>query len=332
MSKLFKLKEWLTLNEAANHLSSVFGEQVTIADIYRLALDNHIMLSVNFINLAEAKKVELIKVTDLEYKIVAPKGLKDFPESGFFRVPINAKYPISREYWLKSIEPELLMIKGLWDLPMIGNEKLTVEHLYQQETSGLSIKEEPLKGVFIQRENSYFQLYSSFGNNPEAEAELNDTIDTSSECNSNVHSNFNEPEVKVGLNDTINTASECDSSIHSNLNEPNNSRLKTDHSYPMGMLSKQDAVLVVKMKEVTRFIKSLEDKPIEEKPLHDKERTTLLVLLGSILDKANFDLNERGISGKIKRATESNSTPVSEETIRKLIPQIQSAVELKQNN
>ena len=305
LSKLFKLKEWLTLNEAANHLSSVFGEQVTIADIYRLALDNHIMLSVNFINLAEAKKVELIKVTDLEYRIVVPKGIKDFPEGKSFRVPINAKYPISKEYWLKSIKPELLMIKGLWDLPMIGNEKLTVEHLYQQETSGLSIKEEPLKGVFIQRESTYFQLYSSFGNNPEAETEL-----------------YN----------TIYTASECDSSIHSNLNEPNNRRLKTDHSYPMSMLSKQDAVLVVKMKEVTRFIQSLEDKPIEEKPLHDKERTTLLVLLGSILDKANFDLNERGISGKIKRATESNNTPMSEETIRKLIPQIQSAVELKQNN
>lgn len=305
MSKLFKLKEWLTLDEAANHLSSVFGEPVTIADIYQLALDNHIMLSVNFINLAEAKKVELIKVADLEYKIVAPRGIKGFPEGKSFRIPINAKYPISREYWLKSIEPELLMIKGLWDLPMIGDEKLTIEHLYQQETSGLSIKEEPLKGVFIQRENTYFQLYNSFGNEPEAKAELNDTVDTSSECDSN---------------------------IHSNLNELNNCRLKADHSYPLSMLSMQDGILVVKMKEVTRFIQSLEEKPLEEKPLHDKERTTLLVLLGSILDKANFDLNERGISGKIKRATESNNTPMSEETIRKLIPQIQSAVELKQHN
>lgn len=300
LSKLFKLKEWLTLNEAANHLSSVFGEQVTIADIYRLALDNHIMLSVNFINLAEAKKVELIKVTDLEYKIVVPKGIKDFPEGKSFRVPINAKYPISKEYWLKSIKPELLMIKGLWDLPMIGNEKLTVEHLYQQETSGLSIKEEPLKGVFIQRESTYFQLYSSFGNNPEAEAEL-----------------YN----------TIYTASECDSSIHSNLNEPNNRRLKTDHSYPMSMLSKQDAVLVVKMKEVTRFIQSFEETPAKVKPLTSKERNSLLVLLGAVLKDNDIDPNQRGITTSLVAMTELIAAPLSDDTIRKILSQIEPAID-----
>ncbi len=292
MSKLFKLKEWLTLDEAANHLSSAFGEPVTVADIYRLALDNYIILSANFINLAGAKKVELIKATDLKYRIVIPKGIKDFPEDKCFRVPFNAKYPISKEYWLKSKEPKLFMIKGLWDLPLIGDEKLTIEQLYQQKTSGLSIKEEPIKGVFVQRGNSYFQLYN---NEYENEDELNYT----SECN---------------------------------LNEPSFSRPKTDHSYPMSLLSKQNTVLVIRMKEVTRFIQSLEEQPLEEKPLHDKERTTLLVLLGSILNKANFNLNERGISGKIKRATESNNPPISEETVRKLIPQILSAVELKQNN
>ena len=36
MSKLLKLKEWLTLDEAANHISNVLGEPVTLADIYRL--------------------------------------------------------------------------------------------------------------------------------------------------------------------------------------------------------------------------------------------------------------------------------------------------------
>ena len=36
-SKLFNLKEWLTLDDAAKHLSIVFGEEVTRADILRLA-------------------------------------------------------------------------------------------------------------------------------------------------------------------------------------------------------------------------------------------------------------------------------------------------------
>ena len=38
MSKLLKLKEWLTLDEAVNHFSNVLGEPITLADLYRLAL------------------------------------------------------------------------------------------------------------------------------------------------------------------------------------------------------------------------------------------------------------------------------------------------------
>ncbi len=34
MSKLFKFKEWLTLDEATNHISTVLGEPVTSADLY----------------------------------------------------------------------------------------------------------------------------------------------------------------------------------------------------------------------------------------------------------------------------------------------------------
>lgn len=54
-SKLFKLKKWLTLNEAARHLSGICGEEVTVADILRLALDKHLRLSVNFVNHTSAR-------------------------------------------------------------------------------------------------------------------------------------------------------------------------------------------------------------------------------------------------------------------------------------
>ena len=36
MRSLLSLKEWLTLDEAAEHLSGVFKEPVSVADIYRL--------------------------------------------------------------------------------------------------------------------------------------------------------------------------------------------------------------------------------------------------------------------------------------------------------
>ena len=56
MSKLFKLKSWLTLDDAASYLSSVLQENVTPADIVQLALDRKIKLSVNIVNLTYANK------------------------------------------------------------------------------------------------------------------------------------------------------------------------------------------------------------------------------------------------------------------------------------
>jgi hypothetical protein len=38
-SKLFKLKKWLTVPEAARHLSTLFEEAVSEADVLRLVLD-----------------------------------------------------------------------------------------------------------------------------------------------------------------------------------------------------------------------------------------------------------------------------------------------------
>jgi hypothetical protein len=50
MSKLLKLKDWLTLDDAAKHLSIMFEEVVTKADVLRLACDGRLTLSVNMLN------------------------------------------------------------------------------------------------------------------------------------------------------------------------------------------------------------------------------------------------------------------------------------------
>lgn len=41
---LFQLKAWLSLEEAAKHLTIVFGENVTEIDVLRLGLDGHLKL------------------------------------------------------------------------------------------------------------------------------------------------------------------------------------------------------------------------------------------------------------------------------------------------
>ena len=50
---LYKLREWLTVPDAAAHLSIVFGEEVTEADVMRLGLDGHLTLSISLVNLTD---------------------------------------------------------------------------------------------------------------------------------------------------------------------------------------------------------------------------------------------------------------------------------------
>ena len=53
-SSLLKLRAWLTLNEAADYLSSMTGLDVEEGDILRLALDGKLQLSLNFLKPIEA--------------------------------------------------------------------------------------------------------------------------------------------------------------------------------------------------------------------------------------------------------------------------------------
>ena len=55
LKKLLKLKDWVTVLEAARYLSILFGEDVTEADVLRLALDEHLALSINFVNAASVQ-------------------------------------------------------------------------------------------------------------------------------------------------------------------------------------------------------------------------------------------------------------------------------------
>jgi len=56
MSKLFKLKKWLTIEDTAKHLTSIFDEPVKDYDVLRFALDGHLEISVNLVNHATARK------------------------------------------------------------------------------------------------------------------------------------------------------------------------------------------------------------------------------------------------------------------------------------
>ena len=62
-----------------------------------------------------------------------------------------------------NLHEEVVTIEGVYDLPMIGGERLDIEHAYQSLTNGPDVTLECLEGVFVGRpDGTMCQLVSFF--------------------------------------------------------------------------------------------------------------------------------------------------------------------------
>jgi hypothetical protein len=178
LSKLFSLKEWLTIADAARHLSIVFGEEATEADVLRLALDRHLRLSVNFVNHARARCGNVVTWEETEWQLVPKTDLPWGPvieglvqattdeyrpdppklQALYGALPENERgnhYPMMRDLKIDgerflALSDDVTRLGGVWDLPMIGNEKLDIEQKYQCLTGGPSVTLQYLDGAFVE--------------------------------------------------------------------------------------------------------------------------------------------------------------------------------------
>ena len=147
---LYKQKEWLTVPDAAAHLSIAFGENVAEADVLRLGLDRHLTLSVDFVNGATGRLGKIVPrkqapVRTLksfgapERKAVEMVGDVDFPEVG------EALVFDHRD------KTKLDSIFGIWDLPMRGAEELDVSYWYHELVGGPEVTLVNIAGTFVNR-------------------------------------------------------------------------------------------------------------------------------------------------------------------------------------
>jgi hypothetical protein len=171
--RLFDLKKWLTLEDAARHLSVLFGEDVVVADVLRLALDGHLTLSINLVNKARAREGRLVALEDCLEITATPDTVKSALikssklsmaalREGFADLVASFKlapagFQFTDEEWLV-LEEEVVTIDGVWDLPLHGAERLDVEHRFQQETDGPEVTLVNLNGAFVRRDDVVCQL------------------------------------------------------------------------------------------------------------------------------------------------------------------------------
>jgi hypothetical protein len=315
VSKLFKLKEWLTLDEAANHISTVLGEPVTLADIYRLSLDDHIKLSANFVNGAQARTGKFVKTDDVQFYLMENmlfSGEKLVPP---ISLPLNNEVQCSEDEWV-ALDKNVVSIRGLWDLTMIGSEAIDIEFYYHQETSGLEVDLTCLEGTLLRQGDVICQLQSDFDDNEyqqgskAAKQHLEQYITSK----------------KLTDDETKKLRVEYEAERKEFLGGKREFE-RVPSYYPSGGLDEHDYVLVVKTKEVTRFIQSLEETPPEAKPLSSKERNSLLVLLGAVCKHSDIEPSQRGIATSLVAMTELIGAPLTDDTIRKILNQIEPAIE-----
>ncbi|MDC5854532.1 hypothetical protein [Vibrio europaeus] len=163
MSKLYKLKKFLTLDEASEHLSNTLEEKVSLADVYRLALDGHLTISVRFLDMIVMSLGRIFEDTaeKLSPEMIIPKGMslgEDLKEP--YSIAKASGFPMSLREWL-FFGREIMYADGIWDLAMLGREFEIIESLYHKEDGGsgcLNGFSGRIKAVVLKRYDSFCKL------------------------------------------------------------------------------------------------------------------------------------------------------------------------------
>jgi hypothetical protein len=153
MSKLAQFRQWLEVDNAAQYLSTVWGESVTPADVLRLGLDGKLTLSVHLVNLGYGREVDIVPVESLQWE--------EFPHPSepntTIRIPDGDIMNATQAMKIRETDTAS-QLSGVYDLPMIGGEKIQIEHYYQGATGGPPVGLVNIAGVFVQRGGRTYQV------------------------------------------------------------------------------------------------------------------------------------------------------------------------------
>ncbi|MHB1609654.1 MAG: hypothetical protein ACYCXX_13680 [Acidiferrobacter thiooxydans] len=313
MSKLYDMKQWVTVKDAARHLSIVLDEEVTEADVLRLVLDGHLTLSVNLVNHATAKRGKVVSLS--EAKTITIPALSG--EVGKTRDVVLALRLNEKDYL--ELDEDVVTLAGIWDLPMIGTERLDVEHKYQILTGGPAVTLEGLDGTFLEGDDGVmFQLQESFDEN---EYQAGSRARLKSLKQHIADNNVGEGEAKELLSRYTENrkkflkASALQSDAH--------------NYYPAGCLP-QDSVLVVRTQALRQLQEAIAS-PLGnvDKPLKTTERNTLLTIIAALCNYGGIKYEARGAAGTIAAMTDTIGASVTDDTIRNVLSQIPSALETR---
>jgi hypothetical protein len=238
------LKEWLTIGDAARHLSTVFEESVSEADILQYA---SLMKFADIFSLpsrANWRVGSLVPISDATFKQFPALTLKSDEVPGepvrIYRGPIVSTEGVQTH--VLELEDGIRELKGVYDLPMIGGEIQDVENRYQLLTGGPVATGVFMDGAFIEASDGRIcQLQKDYEDN-----------EFCAGTNANLHRLMDEIRAKKY------DAPKADSLLaqHKEHRREFLARPRDERYFPMGHLP-NDAVLVVRTDAIAAFIDAI---------------------------------------------------------------------------
>lgn len=288
MSKLLKFKRWLTIDEAARRLSIIADEQVTESDIFRLALDHELTLSVYFAKDIYARVANF----NIEY------------DGDDERIYLTGDY-----------ENKPILLMGEFDVGMLGAGRALIEQAYM-ESKGIGRCELfPAigEGIIIHtaEKDAFFELL---------ELELNVKVGRSSSFQET------EKEDRIGFMAHGDNASALISEAHNALRVGidklgpviNDGLYRFHKKWNLP----EFGIFVVRTDELIRFERLLISTDINERPLHNSERKSAGQIIATMAAMAGLDLSAPYAADETLRAaaaTHGLVLPKSPETVKKFL-------------
>ncbi|MFQ3245811.1 MAG: hypothetical protein ACI9SP_002459 [Arenicella sp.] len=302
--KLFKLREFVSLEDASLYLTEGIGDHVSRGEVIRLALNKQLQLS--------------ITLNELEF--------------GRYGQHVRSKngaaisYSLSDGY-LELSEEVTSNLLPIFDLAMVGHEVDLLKELYSKYTNKAIDYVQSVKGlsfVILKDSDRYFQLFEEYDRNPEylgSNASADELFDEMFGDSYRPSSHVAEGMRKDHDNDRAEFLKE---NFHTWLD---------DRIYVPARLLPSNSSLIVRVDELNRFIESFssEADAVESapKPLGSRERNTLLVLIATLCKEAGIDYEARGMAAVIEKMTELNGTRISNDKIREILVLLPQAVETR---
>jgi hypothetical protein len=293
MGKLFNLKEWLTVADSARHLTIVFGEDVTEADVLRLALEEKLPISVYFPRPTYARQLieetytgfesvggEILLASDVlprtdEYIYKTHTNICGEPFVVTYReIPENSTAYVATDSVVK--------VLGLWNIYMNFGQRAEIDRQYQKLIGANVLPPDNESNLYISNlSGDLFELVISY-----EESKYFDKKE------------FAKNPVAYGK-----------------------------HYLPLEELP-SDSYFVIRTDSLRDFEASINGTSTSpEKPLSPNERNSLLTIIAALCDCSAIKYQDRGAAAKIVKITEEFGAPVSHDTVTRALSKIPDALD-----